>query len=101
MKVLILAGGLGTRISEETANKPKPMVSINGNPILWHLMNIYANQGFNEFVVATGYKGEVIEEWLLKGTFITDAEFGTMSWDSEEVVEISLTLQYDWAFLNF
>ena len=45
--------------------------------------------------------GEVIEEWLLKGTFITDAEFGTMSWDSEEVVEISLTLQYDWAFLNF
>ena len=45
--------------------------------------------------------GEVIEEWLLKGTFITNAEFGTMSWDSEEVVEISLTLQYDWAFLNF
>jgi glucose-1-phosphate cytidylyltransferase len=64
MKVLILAGGLGTRISEETANKPKPMVSINGNPILWHLMNIYATQGFNEFVVATGYKGEVIEEWV-------------------------------------
>ena len=64
MKVVILAGGLGTRISEETADKPKPMVHINGKPILWHIMNIYAQQGLNDFVIATGYKGEVISEWV-------------------------------------
>ena len=64
MKVVILAGGLGTRISEETADKPKPMVPIDGKPILWHIMNIYAQQGLSDFVVATGYKGEVITEWV-------------------------------------
>ncbi len=64
MKVVILAGGLGTRISEETADKPKPMVPIDGKPILWHIMNIYAKQGLNEFIIATGYKGEVISEWV-------------------------------------
>jgi len=61
--VIILAGGLGTRISEETADKPKPMVLIDGKPILWHLMNIFSSQGFTDFVIATGYKGEVIAEW--------------------------------------
>ena len=70
MKVIILAGGLGTRISEETADKPKPMVPINGNPILWHIMNIFAKQGLNDFLVATGYKGEVISEWV--GSLDTD-----------------------------
>jgi len=64
MKVIILAGGLGTRISEETSDKPKPMVPIDGKPILWHIMNIYAKQGLNDFVIATGYKGEVISEWV-------------------------------------
>jgi glucose-1-phosphate cytidylyltransferase len=64
MKVIILAGGLGTRISEETADKPKPMVLIAGKPILWHLMNIFASQGFNEFIIATGYKGHVISDWV-------------------------------------
>jgi glucose-1-phosphate cytidylyltransferase len=64
MKVVILAGGLGTRISEETADKPKPMVSIAGKPMLWHIMSIFAKQGFNEFIVATGYKSEVIEGWI-------------------------------------
>ena len=64
MKVVILAGGLGTRISEETDDKPKPMVPIDGKPILWHIMNIYAQQGFRDFVVATGYKGEVIADWV-------------------------------------
>jgi glucose-1-phosphate cytidylyltransferase len=63
VKVIILAGGLGTRISEETMDKPKPMVLINGKPILWHLMNIYASQGFIDFVIACGYKGEVIKDW--------------------------------------
>jgi len=64
MKVIILAGGLGSRISEETADKPKPMVLINGQPILWHLMNIFSLQGYNEFIVSTGYKSEVIENWI-------------------------------------
>lgn len=64
MKVIILAGGLGTRISEETSQKPKPMVLIAGKPLLWHIMNVYAEQGFNDFVVASGYKGEIIQEWV-------------------------------------
>lgn len=61
---MILAGGFGTRISEETADKPKPMVPIDGKPILWHIMNIYAKQGLNDFIVAIGYKGEVILDWV-------------------------------------
>lgn len=64
MKVIILAGGLGTRISEETENKPKPMVLIDDKPILWHLMNVFSTQGLNEFVLALGYRGEVIKRWL-------------------------------------
>jgi glucose-1-phosphate cytidylyltransferase len=64
MKAIILAGGLGTRISEETSDKPKPMVEISGRPMLWHIMNIFAVQGVTEFVIATGYKGEVIENWI-------------------------------------
>ena len=66
MKIIILAGGLGTRISEETENKPKPMVSIGGKPIIWHLMSIFAKQGFSDFVLALGYKQEVAREWLKK-----------------------------------
>lgn len=69
MKVIILAGGLGTRISEETVDKPKPMVLIDDKPILWHLMNIYASQGFNQFVVATGYMNEVIDNWITNSLF--------------------------------
>ena len=65
MKVVLLAGGMGTRLSEETDVKPKPMVDIGGHPILWHVMNIYAAHGFNEFVVALGYKGEMIKEYFL------------------------------------
>jgi glucose-1-phosphate cytidylyltransferase len=64
MKVVILAGGLGTRISEETDIRPKPMVEIGGKPILWHIMKIYAEQGYNEFVVCLGYKGYVIKEYF-------------------------------------
>jgi glucose-1-phosphate cytidylyltransferase len=66
MKVIILAGGFGTRISEETEHKPKPMVLLDDKPILWHVMSIYALQGFTDFVIATGYKGEVIHEWVSK-----------------------------------
>jgi glucose-1-phosphate cytidylyltransferase len=65
MKTVILCGGLGTRLSEETNLKPKPMVEIGGKPILWHVMNIYGAQGFNEFVLAAGYKSEYIKEYFL------------------------------------
>jgi glucose-1-phosphate cytidylyltransferase len=64
VKAIILAGGLGTRISEETETKPKPMVLLDDKPILWHVMNIYASQGFSEFIIATGYLGHVIHDWV-------------------------------------
>ena len=64
MKAVILAGGLGTRISEETHLKPKPMVEIGGKPILWHIMKIYASHGINEFIICSGYKGYVIKEYF-------------------------------------
>jgi glucose-1-phosphate cytidylyltransferase len=65
MKVAILAGGYGSRLSEETALKPKPMVEIGGNPILWHIMKIYSTYDFNEFVIALGYKSEVIKDYFV------------------------------------
>jgi glucose-1-phosphate cytidylyltransferase len=64
MKVIIIAGGKGTRIMEETVAKPKPMVEIAGKPILWHIMNIFSLQGFNDFIISTGYLHEVIEKWV-------------------------------------
>ncbi len=63
-KAVLLAGGLGTRISEETASKPKPMVEIGGKPILWHIMKIYSAHGINDFVICLGYKGYVIKEYF-------------------------------------
>jgi glucose-1-phosphate cytidylyltransferase len=69
MKVAILAGGLGTRLSEETIVKPKPMVEIGGKPMLWHIMNIYAAYGYKEFVIALGYKGEMIKDYFLNYHF--------------------------------
>ncbi len=64
MKAVILAGGFGTRISEETHLKPKPMIEIGGKPILWHIMKIYSHFGINEFVICLGYKGYVIKEYF-------------------------------------
>jgi len=69
MKVAILAGGLGTRLSEETNIKPKPMVEIGGKPMLWHIMKIYASFGFKEFVIALGYKGEIIKDYFINYHF--------------------------------
>lgn len=65
MKVIILAGGLGTRLTEETTVKPKPMVEIGGHPILWHIMKIYSAYGINEFIPTLGYKGEVIKNYFI------------------------------------
>lgn len=65
MKVVILAGGLGTRLMEETEARPKPMVEIGGKPILWHIMKIYETQGYNEFIICLGYKAQLIKEYFL------------------------------------
>jgi glucose-1-phosphate cytidylyltransferase len=65
MKVVIFAGGLGTRISEETETRPKPMVNIGGKPILWHIMKIYSQFGFNDFIICLGYKGYMIKEYFM------------------------------------
>jgi glucose-1-phosphate cytidylyltransferase len=65
MRTVILAGGLGTRLAEETVSRPKPMVEIGGMPILWHIMKIYGDAGFNEFVLALGYKAEIIKQFVL------------------------------------
>jgi glucose-1-phosphate cytidylyltransferase len=87
MKVVILAGGLGTRIMEETNVRPKPMVEIGGMPILWHIMKIYSSYGFNDFVICLGYKGEYIKEWFagyhLRQSDVTfDFEMGAIKYHS-------------------
>ena len=64
MKVIILAGGLGSRLAEETSLRPKPMVEIGGRPILWHIMKIYSHYGINDFIVCLGYKGYMIKEFF-------------------------------------
>src|SRR5580692_5139107 len=65
MKVLLLCGGQGTRLREETEYRPKPLVDIGGRPILWHIMKIYAHHGFNEFVLCLGYRGNMIKDYFL------------------------------------
>ena len=81
MKIVILAGGLGTRLAEETEMKPKPMVDVGEKPILWHIMKHYAHYGFNEFIIALGYKGEVIKRFFfehstLHGSFSLEMNTG-------------------------
>src|SRR5215468_8621296 len=81
MKVVILAGGYGTRLQEATAEKPKPMVEIGGLPILWHIMKIYSAHGFREFVLALGYKSEIVKQYFLnyhylRGSFSVDLRNG-------------------------
>lgn len=74
MKTVLLAGGLGTRLAEETGVRPKPMVEIGGKPILWHIMNIYASYGYDDFLVACGYKGEMIKEYFAN-FFVHNSDF--------------------------
>lgn len=83
MKVVILAGGYGTRLAEETSARPKPMVEIGGKPILWHIMNIYAQSGHKDFLVACGYKGEIIKEYfhnfyIHSSDYFVDLKDGTL-----------------------
>jgi glucose-1-phosphate cytidylyltransferase len=83
MKVVILAGGLGTRLGEETAARPKPMVEIGGRPIIWHIMKHYSSHGFNEFVIATGYRGDVLKKYFvdyysLSGDVTVDLRRGSL-----------------------
>ena len=83
MKVVILAGGLGTRISEETVIKPKPMIEIGGKPILWHILKIYSSHGINDFIICCGYKGHIIKEYF-KNYFIYMSDV-TFSMKNDEV----------------
>jgi len=94
MKVIILAGGLGTRISEETSDKPKPMVLIDDKPILWHLMNIFASQEYNEFVLALGYRSDVIKRWLIDLNDLDgDITINTLN---KKVTHLSNNRNYSW-----
>jgi len=89
MKTVILAGGLGTRLAEETGVKPKPMVEIGGRPVLWHVMKHYSSYGFNEFHIALGYKGEMIKRYFLDyyplyGDLTVDLSTGQVTADNDE-----------------
>ena len=85
MKVVILAGGLGTRLSEETVSKPKPMVEIGGKPILWHIMKTYSYYGINDFIICCGYKGYVIKEYF-KNYFLHQSDVTFKMKDNKMVV---------------
>lgn len=88
MKVIILCGGLGTRLKEETEFKPKPMVFIGKKPILWHIMKIYASYGFNEFILALGYKADYIKDFFLnQKAFTTDFTLNTRSYKTNYFIE--------------
>src|SRR6478609_7711304 len=87
MKAVILAGGLGTRLSEETSVRPKPMVEIGGRPILWHVMKMYSAHGVNDFVICLGYKGYVIKEYFANYALHTSDVTFDMARGSMEVHE--------------
>lgn len=92
MKVVILAGGLGTRISEESVYKPKPMIEIGGMPILWHIMKTYSHYGFNDFIICAGYKQHIIKEWFADYFFHTsDITFDYTSGNNEMFIHNKYT----------
>tara|TARA_B100000989_G_C19528460_1_gene468253 strand:- start:3412 stop:4185 length:774 start_codon:yes stop_codon:yes gene_type:complete len=94
MKVVILAGGLGTRISEETHLKPKPMLEIGGKPILWHILKIYSSFGFNEFIICCGYKGYVIKEYF--ANYFLHSNNVTFHMDNKNRMEIHSRKAESW-----
>jgi glucose-1-phosphate cytidylyltransferase len=88
MKTILLAGGLGTRLSEETSVRPKPMVEIGGMPILWHIMKTYSHYGYNDFLIALGYKGDVIKEFFLnyklhKSDMVVNLRSGDLKYEND------------------
>jgi len=97
MKVILLAGGFGTRLSEHTESIPKPMVTVGGHPIIWHIMRTYAHFGMNDFVLALGYKAELIKEYFLqyhylKSDFTVDLANGAVTSHDAEKVDWNVTL---------
>lgn len=98
MKVVILAGGFGTRISEETELKPKPMVEIGGKPILWHIMKIYSSHGFNEFVICLGYRSYLIKEYfanyfLHQSDLTISLRENSIQWHNSQAEDWKITLK--------
>ncbi|PIY92322.1 MAG: glucose-1-phosphate cytidylyltransferase [Candidatus Magasanikbacteria bacterium CG_4_10_14_0_8_um_filter_42_12] len=96
MKTVILCGGTGTRMKEETEFKPKPLVLVGGKPILWHIMKIYAQYGFNEFIVALGYKGNMIKEYFLNersfvNNFTLDTKTGNLIFHNNDCDDFKIT----------
>lgn len=95
MKAVLLAGGLGTRMREETEFRPKPMVEVGGKPVLWHIMKIFSTYGVNDFVVCTGYKGEIIKEYFLEYE-ARNNDFTITLGRSHEIVFHDQHLESDW-----
>lgn len=98
MKVVLLAGGLGTRISEETDLKPKPMVEIGGKPVLWHIMKIYSSYGFSEFIICLGYKSYVVKEYftnyyLHQSDLTIDLKENSIEWQGSQAEPWKITLK--------
>jgi glucose-1-phosphate cytidylyltransferase len=98
MKVVVLAGGLGTRLSEETELKPKPMIEVGGKPILWHILKIYSAYGFNEFVICLGYKGYVIKEYfanyfLHQSDLTVNLKENSIHWHNSQAEAWTITLK--------
>lgn len=97
MKVVILAGGMGTRLSEETGTKPKPMIEIGGKPILWHIMKEYSHYGFNDFIICCGYKQHMIKEWFANYyLYASDMTFDFTNGNSGASVEIHSSETEPW-----
>ena len=95
MKVVLLAGGFGTRFSEETQYKPKPMIEIGGKPVLWHIMKEYSHYGFNEFIICAGYKQEMIKEWFAS-YFLNNSDVTFDYTDGKNDVTVSETRTEKW-----
>lgn len=95
MKVIILCGGLGTRLREETEYKPKPMVEIGGKPILWHIMKIYAHYGYKDFILALGYKGDIIRNYFLN-YYAYNSDFTVHLGNKEKIIFHNNHEEHDW-----